>query len=68
MVSPSRQQLGMERRDANYLCHNVCVLVKDHLASLYDASSQTWGLEGRIVVWDETVLTCRRRYNRGEGL
>ena len=37
----------------------------DHMTLRFNEDFQTWGLFGRIIVWDETVLTCRRRYNRG---
>jgi hypothetical protein len=48
-----------------YLGHNIATLAADYNAWLYDTEFQTWGKEGCIVVWDETVLTCKRRYNRG---
>ena len=59
VVSLSR---GNFAQAVTYLTHNFATLVGDHMATLFH---QNWGRHVRIIVWDETVLTCMRRYNRG---
>jgi hypothetical protein len=57
--------LDRTKKQISYLTHNIAALVTDHNTWLFESEYQTWGREGCIVVWDETVLTCKRRYNRG---
>ncbi len=57
--------MGHSKTRITHLCHNVCQTATGYMEYIFTEAFQSWGRDGCIVVWDETVLACKRRCNRG---